>query len=177
MSSFTTQNYFIMANKLSWYALYTRPRHEFKVKDELMEMGFEVYLPLHKVLRQWSDRKKWITIPLIRSYCFVRIAPEKYLMPLKAESAVRYLYFDGKPALVRDHEIYTIRMICDSEYPVEVVDRNFVSGEKITISCGPLCGLEGEYIENAGKFKILVKINTINHGLLVSIPKAHILTC
>ena len=166
-----------MADNKSWFALYTRPRHEQRVYEELVEMGVEVYLPMHKVLRQWSDRKKWVTVPLFRSYCFVRIAPEKYMIPLKAYGAVRYIYYDGKPALVRDHEIETIRMICDSDYQIEVVERDFCKGERITINSGPLCGMEGEFIENAGKKKILVRVDAINHALLVSVPLAHVLTC
>ena len=166
-----------MNKHLSWYALYTRPRYEQRVHEELLEMGIEAYLPLHKVLRQWSDRKKWVTVPLFSSYCFVRVEPKKFLFPLKANGAVKYIYLDGKPALVRDHEIETMRMICNSEYKIEVVERNFVKGDKITITAGPLCGLEGEFIETAGKCKVLVRIDAINHALLVSVPMAHVLTC
>ena len=50
-----------------WYAVYTRPRSEKKALITLSEDGYEVYLPLKKTLRQWSDRKKWIEFPLIPS--------------------------------------------------------------------------------------------------------------
>ena len=33
--------------------------------------GIESYLPLKKVLKQWSDRKKWVEEPLFRSYIFI----------------------------------------------------------------------------------------------------------
>lgn len=166
-----------MAGVLIWFALYTRPRYELRVHKELETMGIESYLPLQKTLKKWSDRKKWVEEPLFKSYCFVRIAPEYYRKPLEIIGAVRYIYFEGKPAKIRDSEIDAIRMICDSDFPVEVVDRDFVAGEKISISCGPLSGLEGEFIESAGKHKVLVRIDSINHALLVSVPTAHVVAC
>ena len=56
-----------------WVAVYTRPRHEKTVKKEFQKKGFEVYLPMLKERRKWSDRKKWVEFPLFRSYVFVRI--------------------------------------------------------------------------------------------------------
>ena len=166
-----------MIGRLTWFALYTRPRYEMKVNNELVAMGIEAYLPVQKTLKKWSDRKKWIEEPLFKSYCFVRIAPELYRKPLDVIGAIRYIYLDGKPAKIRDSEIEAIKMICDSNFPVEVVERDFIAGEKISITSGPLRGLEGEFIEGAGKQKVLVRIDSINHGLLVSVPIAQVMAC
>jgi transcriptional antiterminator RfaH len=56
-----------------WYPVYTHPRAEKKACQALINKGIETYLPLHKQLKQWSDRKKWVEEPLIKSYLFVRI--------------------------------------------------------------------------------------------------------
>ena len=47
-------------NFQKWIAVYTKPRHEKIVENELRNKGFEVYLPILKEKRKWSDRKKWI---------------------------------------------------------------------------------------------------------------------
>ena len=60
-----------MKNKKNWWALYTKPRHEKKAKLEIEKKGITVYLPLNRVLRQWSDRKKWIEEPLFPGYIFI----------------------------------------------------------------------------------------------------------
>ena len=62
----------------NWYALYTKPRSEKKVLDRLLEQEIEAYLPLQKKLRQWKDRKKWVEVPLINSYIFVKIEHKDY---------------------------------------------------------------------------------------------------
>ena len=60
-----------MMDENPWYAVYTKSRYEKKLADNLREKGIEAYVPLRKVVRQWSDRKKLVAEPLIRSYCFV----------------------------------------------------------------------------------------------------------
>ena len=50
-------------NSLKWIAVYTKPRHEKAVSNELYKKGYEVFLPLLKERRKWSDRKKWIEFP------------------------------------------------------------------------------------------------------------------
>lgn len=166
-----------MLGKLTWFALYTRPRFELKVNESLQQMGFESYLPTQKVLKQWSDRRKWVEEPLFKSYCFVRIIPEYYREPLKVTGVVRYVWMEGKPIPVRDSEIELIRILCSSELPIEVVTTSMEKGQKIIITGGALNGLSGEYIKNTGQHKVLVRIDSISHGLLVFVPPAYIVAC
>lgn len=166
-----------MLEKLTWFALYTRPRYEQKVNDELLQMGINSYVPTHKILKQWSDRKKIITEPLFKSYCFVQIRPQLYLEPLKANGAIRYVWYDGKPAIVRDNEIEIIRLLCNSDLEINVVDLPLKKGQGVQITNGALTGLIGEYIKKAGKNKILVRIDSISHGLMVTVPQTHVIAC
>ena len=53
-----------------WYAFVTRPRHEKRVKQYLDGSGFENYLPLHKQMHQWKDRKKYVEVPLFSCWIF-----------------------------------------------------------------------------------------------------------
>ena len=94
-----------------WYALYTRSRHEKKVDYQLREKGIESYLPLQRVLRKWSDRKKWVEEPLFRCYVFVHVDPANRLRALQTFGVVRFVTFSDEPAVVRDDEIENIRRI------------------------------------------------------------------
>ncbi len=60
------------ANTEKWIAAYTKPRHEKVAYDQLIDNGFTAYLPLLRQKRKWSDRKKWVEIPLFKSYVFVK---------------------------------------------------------------------------------------------------------
>lgn len=166
-----------MLGKLTWFALYTRTRFELKVGDELLKMGYESYVPTQKTLRHWSDRKKWIEEPLFKSYCFVRLAPELYREPLKVNGVIKYVWLDGKPSPVRDSEIETIRLLCSSEMPLEAIGLSLEKGCKVNITEGALKGLSGEYLNKSGQNKILIRIDSISHGLLVSVPSNYIMAC
>jgi transcription antitermination factor NusG len=89
----------------NWHALYTRSRHEKRVYDELIYDEIEAYLPLHTVIKQWSDRKKKVEEPMIRSYVFVKISEKEYYNVLNIPAAVRYVTFEGKAAPIPEWQI------------------------------------------------------------------------
>lgn len=152
-----------------WFALYTRPRFEKKAHEDLIKKGFVSFLPTYKTLRQWSDRKKMVELPLFSSYCFININPQNYHEPLKANGIIKYVWFNNKPVAIPDKEIESIKILCGSQFPLELAPIDFKNGQKVVISHGTLCGIEGEYIRNSGKRKILVRINSINQGVIVNI--------
>jgi len=96
-----------------WYAIYTRPRWEKKVNGLLVQKGIEVYCPLNKVRRRWSDRIKTIEEPLFKSYVFVRISDEERTGVRMTNGVVNFVYWNGKPALIKEKEIQTIKLFLD----------------------------------------------------------------
>ncbi|HET8753747.1 MAG TPA: UpxY family transcription antiterminator, partial [Salinimicrobium sp.] len=94
---------------MAWYVLYTKPRHEKKVAVALEKMDVEVFCPMITEVRQWSDRKKKLQVPLFKSYVFVNIEEKERHEILTVSGVVRYLFWLGKPAIVRDVEIQTLR--------------------------------------------------------------------
>jgi transcriptional antiterminator RfaH len=157
-----------------WFALYTKPRFEKKASEDLHALGIENYLPTYKTIRQWSDRKKMVELPLFPSYCFVSIQPSKYLEPLKANGVIKFVWFNNKPVPIPDKEIEAIKILCGSQLPLELSSIDFAPGQKVIVSQGVLSGIEGEYVKNSGKKKILVRINSINHGVIVSINPEYV---
>src|SRR5512138_2508364 len=98
-----------MTKDKRWYAIYTKPRWEKKVHARMAERGLESYCPLNKVRKQWSDRIKLVEEPLFKSYVFVRVSPEDQTRVRMVDGVLNYVYWQGKPAVVRDEEIDAIR--------------------------------------------------------------------
>src|SRR5690606_27789973 len=94
---------------MKWFVVYTRPRAEQKSAQELEKLGVEVYCPVITELRQWSDRSKKVKSPLFKSYIFVRLKEPDRATVFSVPSVVRFLTWLGKPAVVKDQEIETIR--------------------------------------------------------------------
>lgn len=154
---------------LSWYALYTRSRWEKKLMENLIEKGIEAYVPLRKVLHHWSDRKKLIDEPIIRSYCFVRIEMKDYYETLNTPGAVRYVWFSGKPAIIPDRQIEILKAVTGSDVPVECLPDNFKPGIRVRIKAGQLCGLTGELVSVSNRKKVIIRIDHLNQVLTLSI--------
>ena len=107
---------------------------------ELERQGVEVYCPLIKEVRQWSDRKKKVINPLFKSYVFVKLPEKERNQVFDVPGVVRYLFWLGKPAVIREEEIDTIKewLLDERVESVEVHDLN--PGDEMTIPRGSFKG-------------------------------------
>ena len=127
---------------MRWYVLYTKPRQEKKVADNLNALGIEAYCPLVTVVKQWSDRKKKVQLPLINSYVFVNIEEHQREDVFKVSGIVRYLFWLGKPAVVRAIEIEALKKSLEgivASYEVSALQKDTI----YKIPEGPFQGFEG----------------------------------
>jgi len=154
-----------------WYAIYTKPRFEKKVLMVLDKVGFEVYAPMIQTIRQWSDRKKKVIVPLIPSYVFVRIEASKLNTLLQYNGVVGVLKYLKKPAIVKDYEINNLKIICESPDLIENTELgNFKKNEAVQIIGGPFTGLYGEFVQHQGKHKVLLQVASLGLIVTVQVP-------
>jgi transcriptional antiterminator RfaH len=161
-----------MEHPLRWYALYTKSRQEKKLASILTDRGIEAYTPLRKTLKQWSDRKKMVEEPLIRSYVFVKISRLSYDMVLNTPGAVRFIWFGGEPASIPDRQIDLLKMVTGTGGDLSVVPSGMAPGTPVRVIAGPLAGITGELMTVAGKYRVIVRIDHLEHALSLSIPAA-----
>ncbi len=156
----------------NWYAIRVKSRTEKKVNSDLSDQGIESFLPLQRKLRIWSDRKKWVEMPLISGYVFVHISRKEYEPVLRTFNVVCYVYFQGKAAIIRDNDIFILkRMLGQSELELEVTIEDLKPGQMVEVVSGPLCGVIGELIEFKGKNKVALRINPLGYTVLVEAPE------
>ena len=161
----------IMINNKNWHVVYTRSRAEKKVLAEMEYLGIEAYLPIQKQLRQWSDRKKWVDVPLLPGYLFVCITQKQYDKALQADGVVAYVRFEGKAAVIPEEQILTIKQLLEqTEIKVETLTQNFKSGDKVEVIAGPLLGVNGTLIHLKGRNRVAVQIEQLQISLTVEIP-------
>ena len=145
-------------NTSYWYAVYTRPRWEKKVASLLEDKGFENYCPLNKVNRRWSDRIKVVLEPLFKGYVFVRVSETNKWELLTVNGVVNYVYWLGKPAIIRDVEIDTIRRFLHEFEDVEVVEAGLQVNTPVRIKQGVLMHYKGILLElNGNKAKVRIE--------------------
>lgn len=154
-----------------WYPVYTNPRAEKKAHELLTRKGIEAYLPLQRTLKQWSDRKKWVEEPLIKSYLFVNISPSDHSEVLMTQGIARFLYFSGKIASMPEQQIRNLKLLLAEEKEVCVTTRNFTKGENVLVTAGPLQGLKGELVDFQSSKRVLLRIDHTGQSLLIQVPK------
>ena len=154
-----------------WIAVYTKPRHEKTVEKELQKKGFEVYLPLLKQRRKWSDRKKWVEFPLFRSYIFVKTEIKNALFVLQTLGVVKVVKFGGEVAVIQNDSIQAIKLMIEGGYMPEATDY-FVKGDPVEVNDGPLKGLVGEVIRVDNHDRLLIRVDAIQHSVSVQINRA-----
>ena len=158
---------------LHWYAVYTKPRWEKKVSDLLTRKKIENYCPLNKVQRQWSDRKKIIKEPLFKSYVFVHIPAEDHLPVRETDGVMNFVYWLGKPAVIRDEEIDVIKRFMN-EYPNVQLEKAAVNlNEKVRVLSGPLMMQEGNVLEIKHK-TVKVLLPSLGYTLIAEIEKVNL---
>lgn len=155
---------------MPWFVLYTKSRNEKLVAEKLRQKNIEVYCPLIKTQRKWSDRFKVVEEPLFRSYCFVNLPESDRNRVFAVPGVVRYLFWQQKPALVRDHEIEIIRrLLNDFDHDCLHVDP-VKPGDRLTITSGSFSDFSGEVISQQGKV-VSVVLDSLQLVIKVDLSK------
>ena len=118
--------------KKKWYVVYTKARNEKKTALILEKSGIDVYCPIVKEVRQWSDRKKTVEVPLFSSYLFVHLAPKDRELVYAAPGVVRYLFWLNRPAIVKDQEIKEAEKILENNNQTKDIEKESTNGDVIS---------------------------------------------
>lgn len=153
-----------MNENTNWYVVYTRPRWEKKVASLLAEKGIPHYCPLNKVQKQWSDRKKVVMEPLFKGYVFVQVNEQKKWDIRLVDGILNYVYWLGKPAIVREEEIDTIKKFLQEFNDVEVVNASLDTHDTVLVKQGVLMNYKGIVLEVMGN-RARVNIESMGLGL------------
>ena len=162
-----------MEDRKKWYVVYTKPRWEKKVYSRLLEKDMEAYCPLNKVQKKWSDRMKIVEEPLFKSYVFVHIHTQEQSDVRMINGVVNYVYWQGKPAVVQDQEIETIRKFLNEYSDVEAKPMELKTGMKVKIQRGALMEQSGEVLSVEGN-KVRVNIESIGYSLVASLERSNL---
>ena len=141
-----------------WFVIYTKPRTEIKVSQRLSVSGIENYTPTRIEIRQWSDRKKKIQVPLLPSMVLVNIHEKEVNKVFEVIGVVRYLFENQKRAEVSNKEVLAMKYYLDNSY---LSNKNELAvGETVNV---PLLEEEATVLSVKGKncFAQLKKLGAI----------------
>lgn len=161
-------------NTYKWYPIYTRSRFEKKTQLELEKKQITTYLPLKKVLKQWSDRKKIVEEPLLKSYLFIYISIKEYNEVLLTPGFSRFIYFSGKIASIPDKQIQDLRLLLANSTDLELIEYNISPGEKVLIKAGPFKGITAELVSLKSKKSLILRLDQLGCSINIHTSMAFI---
>jgi transcription antitermination factor NusG len=157
----------------SWFALQVVPGSERRTELALEYKGYQVYVPMRTVRRQWSDRAKVLESPLFSGYIFCRIHGPTLGKIISTPKIVRIVSFGGQPCPIIDEEIEALRQLTalgNSPQPHPFV----AIGERVQIIEGPLAGVIGILEQFRGKQRLVISVEAIMKSMSVEVEFNHV---
>jgi transcription antitermination factor NusG len=159
------------APESGWYALYTYPRHEKRIAEQIENRRLCCFLPLYRSVRRWKDRRKEIDQVLFPGYVFVQMALEDKLKVLQLPGVVRLVTCKGCPVPVSAGEIETLRDRLSRGAKLEP-HPYLRTGRRVRVRRGPLEGLEGVIVRRKESCRFVFSIDLIQRSVAVDIDEA-----
>ena len=155
-----------------WKVVYIASRQEKKVAVRLAQEGIEYFLPLYQKLSQWSDRKKWVELPLFNGYLFVKPTTLQRYKVLSLQGVVAFVRYNKEDAIVKQTEIEIIKQVLESGYALESYTKpeDFTVGDEVLITEGALIGHKGEILRHNNKEYFLVSFETLGQSIKIELP-------
>ena len=150
-----------------WFVVYTRPKQELKVAQQLSAHGITNYCPTITVFKQYSDRKKKVIKPLLSSYVMVQLEEKERNKVFSCSGIVRYLFFLGKPAVVPASQINLMQDNLDGVYN-DIRVTTLSVGQIHTITTGPFSGFSGRVVQTDNS---KVKLELASLGMSITLKK------
>lgn len=162
--------------KKGWFVLYVKYKHEKRIHGILNEKNIESFLPLVETIKQWSDRKKKVTVPLFPSYLFVNLNDQKDIETiLNMKESCFFLKTGSEIAIVRQYEIDIIKQFLNLEGITNINSIEVEVGKPYKVNYGPLKNLECEvYRVNSNSNKVKIRIASINQDITATIPNYYL---
>ncbi len=156
-----------------WFVFYTKSRQEKKVNELLLRRGFESFLPMQSVMRQWSDRKKKVVVPLFSSYIFVLVEEHRILDVLQLSGVSWNIRHNDKPAVLHARELETIQRFITTGLLIESGSNseNYILGDRVKILDGPLKGSVGYLTDFHNKHRFSIILSSIGQVITVEIDR------
>ncbi|MDQ3019411.1 MAG: UpxY family transcription antiterminator [Bacteroidota bacterium] len=152
----------------NWYVLQTKPRNEKIVFKQVEQKGIESFLPVVEKIRIWSDRKKKIQVPLFSGYVFVHANEEERIKAISnTHGALRYIFYEKHPAIVREREIEIIKQALLEPEKISIEDKKIKKGDSIIVTHGIFKGMRGLVNEFRGNYKLTINLEELSYSFSI----------
>jgi transcription antitermination factor NusG len=160
----------IAVEESRWYAIHTVARHEKRVAQQLQENRVHTFLPLMQQIRQWSDRRAKVEVPLFSCYAFVRTirTAEERLKVLRTPGVLGFVGSERIGTPIPNEEIENLQTAIREKIPFTV--HPFLTiGKRVRIRGGSLDGMEGILVGQNGDQRLVVSVELLKRSVAIRV--------
>ncbi len=156
-----------------WFAVWVEVKCEKMAAAFLTKKGIDNYLPVKRKLRQYRKQNpKWVELPLIPGYVFVKIVKKEYLSVLQTEKVKGFLRVRRNLLCIPEREINLLRFILgQTEYGVSLFNKHMEVGDPVRVTRGPFMGQTGVLTKQKNKHVFVLHLETMDRNVSIEIPK------
>jgi transcriptional antiterminator RfaH len=158
----------------AWFAVATKPRSEAIAFDHLTRQGYACLWPrVRRVRRDGKGTREKIEC-LFPNYLFLHADPDSMsLAPVRStRGAIGLVRFGGVPAQVPQDVIARIRARVDEDDGlVRLTAPEWMPGDRLRISDGPLSGVEGIFVADSGLERVRLLLDLLGTAREVVMPR------
>jgi len=160
----------------NWYALYTCPRHEKRVAEQIRQRRVSCFLPVYRSVRRWKDRRKELELALFPGYVFVHIAPQDRLRVLQLAGAIRFVSSNGRPVPLPEGEVESLMNglhsgACAEPHPYLKI------GRRVRVRYGPFSKAQGILVRRKDRFRVVLSLDLIMRSVSVEVDESDVEPC
>jgi len=160
-----------------WYVIVYKTMHYTRAANILERLGFSFYLPIQRQLHYWSDRKRWVDVPILNPYIFLFANKTERNLIFQSCSCFHFLTSDSKLAIAKEEEVEKIKMLCNYTAPIKMEACSIKKGDLVKVTGGPLSGMQGYALQENGKHRLLIRILSLGQFASVDIDSSWLSTC
>jgi transcription antitermination factor NusG len=149
---------------LPWFAAYAKHQHEKRAAELLARKGIEVFLPLYREVRRWTDRQMPVSLPVFPCYLFVRANLEQKMDILKTPGIFYLVESEGRACPIPESEIAAIQVLV-KHFPSVRPHPFLKAGDRIRISRGAMAGMEGILIRVKNQHRVVISLDLLQKSL------------
>lgn len=160
----------------AWFAVLTKPRAESLASQHLARQGFEVMDCRLRRTRPGSQGLRTQVEPLFPRYLFLRsCASGQRLGPVRSTRGVSgVVRFGSRTPIVPDTVIDAIRARQDEQGYVHLDPPGLAQGDRVRVTEGPMCGLEGIFEDTCGTERVRLLIHVLGAPVHVTLPRSQL---
>ena len=142
----------------SWYLLYSKAKQEKTALENLERQGYTAYLPMLEQKKRSKNTMRDVVLPMFPRYLFVSLQQGvDDFAPIRSTIGIANMVrFAGCASVVPDSLITALQQ---QEAGAEVLEPEFVAGDKVRIATGPFADYEAIFQSSNADARAIILLN------------------